>query len=124
MIRKEREFFQRAFLKILGFATLSSHFVAHFIEFPAIFDKVSDKVHGIDGNRRYDPSSQPPSDLLRSAAMRHSGKAFRAGLRIIFWTLVLLFAIFAIGIMATLLGAIIATVSTILVLVWILFAVF
>jgi len=56
--------------------------------------------------------------------MRHSGKAFRAGLRIIFWTLVLLFAIFAIGILATLLGAIIATVSTILVLVWILFAVF
>src|SRR5258705_18781 len=56
--------------------------------------------------------------------MRHSGKAFRAGLKIIFWTLVLLIAIFAIGIMATLLGALIATVSTILVLVWVLFAIF
>jgi len=48
----------------------------------------------------------------------------RAGLKIIFWTLVLLIAVFAIGILATILGALIATVSTILVVVWILFALF
>src|SRR5436309_6786363 len=56
--------------------------------------------------------------------MKHSGKSMRAGLKIIFWTLVLLGAIFAIGVLATVLGALIATVSTILVVVWILFAVF
>ena len=56
--------------------------------------------------------------------MKHSGKALRAGLKIIFWTLVLLLAIFGIGILATLLGALIATVSTILVAVWVLFALF
>lgn len=56
--------------------------------------------------------------------MKHSGKSFRAGLRIIFWTLVLLGAIFAIGILATLLGAVIATVSTAMVVVWILFTFF
>src|ERR1041385_2587185 len=56
--------------------------------------------------------------------MKHSGKAFRAGLKIVFWTLVLLGAVFAIGIMGTLVGAVIATVSTVLVLVWVLFAVF
>ena len=48
----------------------------------------------------------------------------RAGFKIIFWTLVLLIAIFAIGVLATLLGAIIATVSTIMVVGWILFAIF
>jgi phosphatidylserine decarboxylase len=56
--------------------------------------------------------------------MKHSGKATRAGLKIIFWTLVLLGAVFAIGIMGTLVGAVIATVSTVLVLVWLLFAFF
>ena len=56
--------------------------------------------------------------------MKNSGKARRAGLKIIFWTLVLLGAVFAIGVLATLLGALIATVSTILVVVWLLFAVF
>ena len=56
--------------------------------------------------------------------MKHSGKSSRAGLKIIFWTLVLLAAVFAIGVLATLLGALIATVSTILVVVWVLFALF
>lgn len=56
--------------------------------------------------------------------MKHSGKATRAGLKIIFWTLVLLVAIFAIGVLATLFGALIATVSVTLVVVWILFAIF
>ena len=67
------------------------------------------------------PSAFGPTTLAR---MKHSGKAVRAGLKIIFWTLVLLVAVFAIGILATLLGALIATVSTVLVLVWILFAIF
>src|ERR1043165_10046562 len=56
--------------------------------------------------------------------MKHSGKARRAGLKIIFWTLVMLLAVFAIGVLATVLGALIATVSTILVVVWVLFALF
>jgi phosphatidylserine decarboxylase len=56
--------------------------------------------------------------------MKHSGKATRAGLKIIFWTLVLLVAVFAIGVLATVLGAIVATVSTVMVVVWILFGLF
>jgi len=56
--------------------------------------------------------------------MKHSGKAFHAGLRIIFWTLVLLVAIFAIGILATLLATIITGLSALLVVVWVLFAIF
>jgi phosphatidylserine decarboxylase len=56
--------------------------------------------------------------------MTHSGKALRAAGRLIFWTLVLLVAIFAGGILATLLGAVIAAVSTGLVVLWVLFAVF
>src|SRR5438067_5652745 len=56
--------------------------------------------------------------------MRHSGKALRAGLEIVFWTLILRLAVFAIGILATLLGVITATFSTFLVVVWILFALF
>ena len=56
--------------------------------------------------------------------MRHSGKAFRAALRIIFWTLVLLVALFAAGVLATLLGSVVAALSTALVAVWILFVLF
>ena len=56
--------------------------------------------------------------------MKHSGKSTRAGLKIIFWTLVLLLAVFAIGVIGTVLAAIVATVSTVLVAVWILFALF
>jgi phosphatidylserine decarboxylase len=56
--------------------------------------------------------------------MRHSGKARRAGLKIIFWTLVLLITIFAIGILATVLGVSIAGATAILVPVWVLFSIF
>src|SRR5262249_38102990 len=74
------------------------------------------------------PTKQPPSPgggrLPTLPPMKNSGKSMRAGLKIIFWTLVLLIAIFAIGVLATLLGALIATVSTILVVVWLLFALF
>lgn len=56
--------------------------------------------------------------------MKHSGKAFRAGLRLIFWTLVLLLSVFAIGILATVLGAFIAAATTVLISLWVLFALF
>lgn len=56
--------------------------------------------------------------------MKHSGKAFRAGLRIIFWTLVLLLALFSAGVLATVLGGLIAAVTTVLISLWILFVVF
>ena len=56
--------------------------------------------------------------------MKHSGKAFRAAIKIIFWTLVLLLAVFAIGALASVLAAAIAFISVALISVWILFAVF
>jgi phosphatidylserine decarboxylase len=61
---------------------------------------------------------------LGSARMKHSGKAFKAALRIIFWTLVLLVALFAAGVLATLLGSVVAAISTALVAVWVLFVLF
>jgi phosphatidylserine decarboxylase len=56
--------------------------------------------------------------------MKHSGKAFKAAMRIIFWTLVALAALFAAGVLATVLGSVVAAVSTALVVVWLLFVVF
>lgn len=56
--------------------------------------------------------------------MKHSGKAFKAAVRIIFWTLVLLAALFAAGVLATLLGSVIAAISTALVAVWVVFVLF
>lgn len=56
--------------------------------------------------------------------MKHSGKALRSALRIIFWTLVLLLALFSAGVLATLLGSLVAAISTALVAVWIVFVLF
>ena len=56
--------------------------------------------------------------------MKHSGKAFRAALRLIFWTLVLLLALFAAGILATFVGGLIAAVTSVLVTLWVVFALF
>ncbi len=56
--------------------------------------------------------------------MKHSGKALRAGLKLIFWTLVLLAGIFVGGVVATLVASLIATVSIALIAVWILFSLF
>jgi phosphatidylserine decarboxylase len=56
--------------------------------------------------------------------MKHSGKAFQAGMRIIFWTLVLLLALLAAGILATFLGGLIGKITTVLVSLWALFALF
>lgn len=56
--------------------------------------------------------------------MNHSGKPLKAALRIIFWTLVLLLALFAAGVLATLLGSVVAMISSVLVGLWILFVLF
>lgn len=56
--------------------------------------------------------------------MKHSGKATRAAFRLIFWTLVLLLALVAGGIIATFVGGLIAAVSTVFIALWILFAAF
>src|SRR5260370_17324905 len=56
--------------------------------------------------------------------MKHSRRAFRAAIKLLFWTLVLLLAVFAVGALASLLSLVIATVSIALITVWILFAIF
>lgn len=56
--------------------------------------------------------------------MKHSGKAIRAGLKLIFWTLVLLGAIIAAGFLAIIVGGFIVTIATSLITVWVLFALF
>jgi phosphatidylserine decarboxylase len=56
--------------------------------------------------------------------MKHSGKARKAAFRIIVWTLILLAVIFAAGVLATMVGSIIAAVTTALVALWGVFAVF
>jgi phosphatidylserine decarboxylase len=56
--------------------------------------------------------------------MKHSGKAFRAATRLIFWTLVLLLALFAAGVLATFVGGLIAAITSVLVTLWVVFALF
>ena len=56
--------------------------------------------------------------------MKHSGKPLKAAFRIIFWTLVLLLALFAAGKLATLLGSAVVAVSSALIGLWILFVLF
>lgn len=56
--------------------------------------------------------------------MKHSGKPFKAALRIIFWTLVLLVALFAAGKLATLLGSAVIAVSSTIITLWLLFVLF
>jgi len=56
--------------------------------------------------------------------MKHSGKARKAAFRIIVWTLILLAVVFAAGVLATMVGSIIAAVTTALVALWGVFAVF
>ena len=56
--------------------------------------------------------------------MKHSGKARTSAFKLIFWTLVLLIALLAAGIIASALGALVAFVTTGLISVWVLFAVF
>lgn len=56
--------------------------------------------------------------------MKHSGKARKAAFKLIFWTFVLLMVIFAIGPVAIFLGIAISSLSTLLIIVWIVFALF
>src|SRR4051794_5883264 len=56
--------------------------------------------------------------------MKHSGKARQAAFKMIFWTLVALGVIFVAAIVATMLGTFIAIISTFLVGIWVLFALF
>ncbi len=56
--------------------------------------------------------------------MKHSGKARHAAFKIIFWTLILLVLIFAAGLVASMVGTIIAAVTTALVGIWVVFALF
>lgn len=56
--------------------------------------------------------------------MKHSGKATKAALKVIWWTLVLLLAILSVGILATLLATLITTLAAALVGLWVVFALF
>lgn len=56
--------------------------------------------------------------------MKHSGKARRAGLRLIFWTVVMLVAVITAGFLAIIVGGFIVTLATSLITVWVLFALF
>jgi phosphatidylserine decarboxylase len=56
--------------------------------------------------------------------MKHSGKATRSAFKLIFWTLVLLLAVLAGGIIASALGALVAAITIGLISVWLLFALF
>ena len=56
--------------------------------------------------------------------MDHSGKATKAAFKLIFWTLVLLLALLAAGVIATFLGGLIAAAASVLIALWLLFAIF
>lgn len=56
--------------------------------------------------------------------MKHAGKGRQAAFRIIIWSLVLLVLIFAAGLVASMIGTIIAGVATVLAALWIVFAAF
>jgi phosphatidylserine decarboxylase len=56
--------------------------------------------------------------------MKHSGKALQAALKLIWWTLVLLLAILAAGVVAKYFSQFIATITGLLVGLWVLFVLF
>jgi phosphatidylserine decarboxylase len=56
--------------------------------------------------------------------MKHSGRAGKAALNLIIWTLVGLVAIFAIGVIAKFVSTLIAAISIALIVLWILFVLF
>ena len=58
----------------------------------------------------------------RILRVKHQGKAFQAGLRIIFWSLVLLLVVTASGIVAALVGTFVAAIAGLLFGLWVLFA--
>jgi phosphatidylserine decarboxylase len=58
------------------------------------------------------------------AAMKHQGKATQAALKLIFWTLVALLAVTAIGILGAVVGTLVAASAGFLFCVWVVFALF
>lgn len=56
--------------------------------------------------------------------MKHSGNARKAAFRLIFWTLVALVVVFVGGFLASILGLAISAISTLLIILWIIFALF
>src|SRR5579872_3900713 len=56
--------------------------------------------------------------------MKHSGRARQAALKLILWTLAGLVAVFVVGVLATIVGAVIWFVSIFLVALWCIFALF
>jgi len=56
--------------------------------------------------------------------MKHTGEAGKAGRKLIWWTLILLLAILGGGLFAMVLGSLIAMTTTVLIVVWFLFALF
>jgi phosphatidylserine decarboxylase len=56
--------------------------------------------------------------------MKHSGKAIRAGFKLIFWTLVLLIALITAGFLAIIVGGFIMTIASGLIAVWVFAALF
>lgn len=56
--------------------------------------------------------------------MKHKGKARQAGMRLILWTLILLIVSIAGGVLATIIGSIVAAIATTLIVLWVLFALF
>ena len=56
--------------------------------------------------------------------MKHTGRAFQSALKVIFYTLLALIAVFICGLLAVVLGTFITTFSVVLVLVWVAFALF
>ncbi|PYL01019.1 MAG: phosphatidylserine decarboxylase family protein [Verrucomicrobia bacterium] len=57
-------------------------------------------------------------------AVKHKGKATQAALKLIFWSLVALLVVTAVGILAALVGTFITAIAGILFAVWVLFALF
>ena len=69
-----------------------------------------------------------PFQLRRAALpcgmMKHAGKARSSAFKIIFWSLVLLLALCAAGVIATIFGTLVAAISSVLITLWLLFALF
>jgi phosphatidylserine decarboxylase len=56
--------------------------------------------------------------------MKHKGKAWQAGVRLISWTLILLLLLITAGFLATVIGSLITAAAATLIVLWILFAIF
>src|SRR5439155_3379584 len=69
-------------------------------------------------------SSHSAATPIKMAAVKHKGKATQAALKLIFWTLVALLAMTAMGILAAFVGRFIAAFSGVWFVLWVLFSLF